>query len=596
MANGDDPGSGMSDRSSLFAQAATSLVTSGLRQALGSSPAEQSMPDSSWIGRLLAPYRQVLGDWVGMLPSVLKRVEQVVDPAAGRQLLFRARTPWDPKASNASSRKVAALPRAARALGLQPAEQLLYKFIAAAHERMDKDHVLLTQGLRERLSALPDDLKSDTARQALQALVQDERRLDLPRMLDELKHQVRANRASGFIRVRNALQWLLQSEGQDFGPGYALLEALTDILGENCLRELLRRRVLIKPPSLATADEKTFESLRTGFRHFGHELSDLLSVVGGGSAERPTLLVLDHGHDRHFELQADGSSQRTSPCAGFEVYGPHIGRDYRVRGQPVRLPMRIHDAAQGLATWTADKRAVQDLLDGCKPDSALDMRAWDVGANRTPVALYFIHHRDADVGPYFEVGLGAFVAPRRDPLSVGLTALGAILVSTREAMEVGQEVWGFDKEHVDAEHWDVRYRPDFLTCAVRVAGATLNLRLPRGGAMSSALPVLLYTRRPARSGGGQWHRSAMMRFASDESVRIAGAGVALSLTLDSAAADKDKPFAHSLLGALYGLGLIDPHDGAQKSNALHASWSEHVRAQLGPPSLVSLPEPDDRSA
>jgi len=127
------------------------------------------------------------------------------------------------------------------------------------------------------------------------------------------------------------------------------------------------------------------------------------------------------------------------------VYGEQEGLAYEVNGKAIRLPLRVVDASQALAAWSVDKRLVQEALPKV-PD--LDLRAWDTGANRTPVTLMFVHYKDGDLGPYYELGLGCFVAPRRDPLSVGVYMLDSILVSSRPAVDVGEVIWGYEKEYV----------------------------------------------------------------------------------------------------------------------------------------------------
>jgi hypothetical protein len=247
-----------------------------------------------------------------------------------------------------------------------------------------------------------------------------------------------------------------------------------------------------------------------------------------------------------------------------------------------------------MAIWSVDKRLVQHHLDPFPgqakrlpfpSEPKLEMRAWDTGANRTPVALFFVHYRDSDAGEYYELGLGCFVAPRKDPLSVGVYTMGSILVSTKEAQAIGAEIWGYEKEHVPHDKWTVEYRPTFLECRVDLKDATLSLRLPRGGMqMSSALPMLSYTRKSLGS-HNQWHRSVLTRFARGESVRTTGSGVELTLSVN-----KNAAFDHPLLKELYRIGLIGK-DG-QRPRALQAAWSEHVSAQLGPPMLVPLPGQD----
>ncbi|NRF70609.1 hypothetical protein HLB44_26755 [Aquincola sp. S2] len=561
----------MPDPAGMMAQAVASLTAAGLRQALGLPPdAQPEASGRSWIERMLAPYQQTLGALAGVMPRVLERVGQVVDSASGPQLLFRARSDADAKRNSRP---------------WSHAEQQFHRFIEMVGKT---DAPLMTTELLTRLQRIADARQFAAAKDALQTLTADERRTDLPRLLDELKHEVRADRMQGFVKVHEALQWLLQSKAKPLSAAYAMLEQLSDKLGERCLRELRRRGDLNELLSTAAADNAWLQPLSECFATFGHPLSKAVSVVRCGPPNRYELLVMDHGLDRWFEIrQGDGAAARPW-SGGGEVYGAEAGRDYLAGAQRYRLPLRDQDAAQGFATWSVDHRLVQESRECFSVDSGAEMRPLDMGGGRTPVALFFVHHRDTDAGEYYELGLGCFVAPRKDPLSMGVATLGSILVSTREGKEVGETIWGYRKEYV--EHWTVLYRPTHVECCVKLDHATLTLRLPRGGASSSAsaLPMLLYTRKPADS-SGQWHRSALMRFARGESVRSAGSGVELSLEVQDDYAHL--AFAHPLLGELYRLGLIDQL-GRRRSQALHAAWAENVSTQLGAPTPVPSPPPE----
>jgi len=597
MAEDDGKGSGEGGALRLFGQAASSLGNLGLWFLNASRPGgESSQP--GWAAALVEQYRQIFGDLSDLVRGILERVGQVADVSSGNRLLFRARAPWD-------------------ATNLSVAEQDLHDFVrhideilarrqhagsattspVVAQAQPDAPCVVVSVALYRRMKADPDtgSAMKDWQRYGdlLDALLDHEDRRDLPRLLEEVRHRVRADRVEGVRVLKESLAWLLAG-GDTTEKIYRLLDRLDDFLGERCAREYLRRRAIKSLLAVDESGDGWLQRLRICFASFGIRLGDQLSVLTAGTAPRRELVVLDHQHDRWFELRftRDARIERSE----WEVYGASEGLEYRTDNCEFRLPLRVQDASQGLAAWSVDKRPVQDMIDALPNAKRLDLRTWDTGANRTPLALMFVHYREGDVGSYYELGLACFVAPRRDPLSVGAYMLGTILVSSKRAHDVGKEIWGYDKVHVDEASWEVRYRRNYVYCSVALPGATVYLRVPRGGTvcMPSAVPILSYTHKPARASaadrhhpGGQWHRAVLTRFSPRDCVRSAGDGVFLQVGIG----DPGKAWRHPLLNTLRGVGLVDAQGHAHEA-PLHCAWTERMSAHLGPPVLVPLPGQD----
>lgn len=569
----------------LFGQAASALGNLGLRLgAAGQSGGART--EDAWIESLLDRYRQIFGDLSDLVRNVLQRVGQVADVSSGHRLLFRA-----PPADG----------------DLSEAERALHRFLKAIDALVSKQppvhphvrvQVIASKGLYK---ALRDD---DGIRHAmdnwqvygamLDALLDDDRRRDLPYMLEKLRSEVRADRVQGFNLVRTSLAWLHGDQHNHAGEIYRVLDLLADVLGERCMREILRRRAVKAMLSLKGGSDGWIRDLKACFATFGFSLSDRIGVLSVGSPELPMLIVMDHEHDRWFEIRAAGRRKPRQPWPGCDVYGEQEGLAYEVNGKDIRLPLRVVDASQALAAWSVDKRVVQEALPKV-PE--LDLRAWDTGANRTPVTLMFVHYKDGDLGQYYELGLGCFVAPRRDPLSVGVYMLESILVSVPRAVDVGEVIWGYEKEYVDPAHWTVHYRRDVLRCSVRLKGGTLHFEVPRGGGLSmpTAVPLLSYTRKPVRDPGppaerfesGEWHRAVLTRFAQRDSVRSGAEGVKLNVEVH----DAGKVWTHRLLHTLHTLGLVCTN-GEPGAEPQHCVWTERMSAQLGPPVLVPVPGRD----
>ncbi len=578
MADDGSRGSGEGGALRLFSQVAGSLGNLGLWLTHADRPSG-GRTQGDWAGALIDQYRQVFGDMADLVRGVLERVGQVADVSSGHRLLFRA---------------------AAQTSGavLSAEERALHAFVCKICQAAGSP-VSVSQALYQRLQeahGLPDVLRDGAGwGDILDALLNHEGRRNLPRLLEDLRHEVRADRVEGLRNVRAALGWLLPDAGNQAGAIYELLDRLDDVLGECCMRELLRRRAVKHLLAVQKEPDDWVQDLRSCFAGFGIALGDRLGVLAAGMQQaRPELVVLDAANDRWFEIRLQGKYGPSVPSC--EVYGATEGLAYRPPGRDFRLPLRVQDASQALAAWSVDKRPVQEILGALPGARRLDLRAWDTGANRTPLVLMFVHYREGDIGNYYELGLGCFVAPRRDPLSVGVYMLGTILVSSRRALDIGEAIWGYDKEHVVEKDWEVHYRRDFLHCAVRLPGAKLSLRVPRGGALClpSAVPLLSYTHKPVRAPGaggyfegGQWHRAVLTRFSPRDCVRGAGDGVNLGVKV----LDPDQAWRHPLLSKLHALGLVDAQ-GNLGQPALHCAWTEHMSAQLGPPVLVPIPDED----
>lgn len=587
-----------------FRQAAGSLVNLGLRYAMGMRPTDPSQQrDESWIGRLIGQYGQLFGEQSDKVRAVLERVGQFGDVVSGQRLLFRARArrlpeapPQDPNVKSPDARSVCKL---------SEAEQQLHAFVEIAQAQSEalpdgKPIALLSGDLIEALDKHPNIRKArkdpDEYEKYLDALLSDPERVHLPRVLESLRHEVRGDRNNGIRLVHDRLKWLLAAASGG-ATAYELLDAMSDVLGEAALREALR---LCAVPDYLRVDEDIADwrtALEQCLSTIGHTLSPYVSVLYSGSKMRREYIVLDHDSDQRFEIRqssVEGSADRDH---GWEIHGAQEGTRYTIElnadRETIRLPLRIQDATQGLATWSVDKQLVQEMLNPLGTRGRLAMRAWDTGGNRTPVALFFVHYKQSDLDDYFELGIGAFVAPRNDPLAVGIYPLGPILVSSERSEQAGRRIWGYDKIHVIEKNWKVRYRPGRLECDVQLGGATLCVRMPRGGIpWNSTAPLLSYTVKPV--GGldagleqAQWHRALLTRFATHESIRPSGDGFYAYVENPSKVGAEGGRLVKELLN----LGILHPASSLAV-HPLHIVWTEHVASQLSAPMLVAIPDQD----
>jgi hypothetical protein len=155
-----------------------------------------------------------------------------------------------------------------------------------------------------------------------------------------------------------------------------------------------------------------------------------------------------------------------------------------IQGHEVSLPVRVHDAAVGSATFTGDVDAIGRLL----PDGLVPF-VWRPG--RGVVVIAFVRYRSNYLGAYDEVavclaarraeeGVSPTVAGLRDPRARDVGAYIAHLpVSEAFSRDAGVGIWGYPKTLDDL---DLRFSD-------RVAGGRwsrdgqeiLRLRVPWGG-------------------------------------------------------------------------------------------------------------------
>ncbi len=581
-----------------------SLEASGERAlaefARNANPGSQPGSATDPIAQTFIQYRDALGDLAVALPQLAQRASLAWQAEPGMRLLFRAR----PGGID----------------GREEAEKKLHDAIEAL-----PIGAAITADVAEKVrSRYPGDLSG--ALDAIQTQLLDPRRRDLQTLIGQLQQAIRANRDEGLQLAHTKLGWLFPPDGQGtsgLSGGYALLDALEDAVGGDCLREVLRERARFEAfqatlvAAAATAAAATAaaaaaararapaeavapawkQSLTDCFRAFGFDLGAAVTVLPLSSAPRKEYVLLDHAHDRVFHIRqgVDASLAASGSKREFEVYGLREGITYFDKSQTQRptnvprlLPHRVQDASSGMAVWGVDRRDVQDLLNARQPAGDVKLFAWDMGASRTPLALFAVDYRQSDLGPYLELGIGCFVHPARDPLAVGMLVLENLPVSTDISSQVGNDIWGYPKEV--NKKMEVRYWLDRVEWSVVLAGGSkIEVTLPRGGTRSSArVPLLSYTRK-----FGRLHRTVLLRSGSGESLKVGGGGVKVNVTPPNW--NTTKASAGGLLGLLDLFSLVADGSGRRVRAPLYSAWTEHMSGELGAPSLVPLPpEVDER--
>jgi hypothetical protein len=244
---------------------------------------------------------------------------------------------------------------------------------------------------------------------------------------------------------------------------------------------------------------------------------------------------------------------------------PPAPRVYTVEGRPLILPVRVHDAAQGLVVYTLPAARANAVLAA----RGAPAHAMKVDRELAAVVVFGVRYRVSDLGSFEEMGLALLAAPDSDPWAIGLYLL-AHPVTGSFSREAGHVIWGYPKT---VETIDCAWEEHAVTWTLRRrAGgpAIVAVTFPRGGRGASvAVPLPTYTLLD-----GKLHRTVFTRTGLGERIRTGGEGVAL--TLGEAAADPADP----------GWGILDGLAAAGARPILSA-WTEHLSGEFGPPRLIA---------
>jgi hypothetical protein len=545
-----------------------SLVSRGPVQTQGEPPSA-----GGWINRLLENYRQYLGEMAGLLPLVAQRVSTDPASAAGELLLLQTELKGHRWIEDAAVGKD----------GGDPSEQA-------------RTRVYVTEGAMERLG-------QELTLSEIPALLSHHDKVQrLPKLLDELKYEVRRRGINTFAAVAPELRSMLDELNQD----QEKLNALPRLLGENVIDRIITEKLQKKLGEAQEIKFESFEQLRKQLEEQGIVLSNALSLV----ASMRHWLLFDHEKDRVYEIRlvkrwlepyrykwvptntvSFSKDALAIPDAPWlEVYGRQQPRRYTVsynqalepakagekrrkRTSDVLLPVRVLDASQGFALWSIDKRLVQEHLDNQRVQL---LKAWDIGANRTPLVLFMVDYREGDLGPYFELGLACFAAPRKDPLAVGMMVIHQLPVTSALACQAGREIWGYEK--VLSEDLRIEYPARKARCTLEHDGQELVFTLPRRGeGMSASVPMFSYTVK-----GRSWHRTLITRSGAGETIR-GGSGV--ELQVKGTPASPSSAATLSLFDDLRYFGLIDGQKGLAETPML-SGWTQSMSAQLETPVII----------
>jgi hypothetical protein len=257
--------------------------------------------------------------------------------------------------------------------------------------------------------------------------------------------------------------------------------------------------------------------------------------------------------------------------------GDIASKSYFVLDRPVLLPARVADASQGWALYFVSAERAQTYLD--KQTDAFTVV--DVGDKRTPVSVFGVDYRQADLGTYFEIGVVFIVRPRHDASAIPATLFMSLTVNQEFARTAAHTIWGNHKTL--AKDLAVQYtRTSAAFCIDANDSTALSVSFPRfGSARSTNIPCYTYSLKNDAGQKTRAHRTLFSRNGTGEGVQVRG-NVHLTLgdgTQKNCAchlkpAGAEKQACVCLI--LRDLGVSDQLPAAN-------GWSEHMSGTLEAP-------------
>ncbi len=314
-------------------------------------------------------------------------------------------------------------------------------------------------------------------------------------------------------------------------------------------------------------------SLEIGGRYVAKTLEDA-SVASRGTPASADFMGAFFKEARHYAtemalvpwlaLERFGDGLRSADQLGTpgETVYPDID------GHRVVLPVRVLDAAQGMALYAVSIEAVQTFL----TETGAPFRPVPLGRGRTGLSIFAVHHREGDLGSYDEIGVGLHVAPREDPLAVGLYIVD-FPVNASFPRLAGREIWGYAKSDATVDRALESTQATWRLTRPGAHQPVLTITFPRGGhGASTAIPLPTYTLRGAAP--TDIVRTVVTRTGRGERIRTHGRGVRLEL------GDAATNAADPIWKLLHRLGVAD-------SRPMIHAWTEHMAAEFGVP--MTLP-------
>lgn len=512
------------------------------------------------IDSVLSRYRGALGEMALHLPMVARRLVQAQEePPGSAQWLFRATLDSNRRKPVSKAGVVVASPM-----------PVLSDLDGLTPPRGESMRVLITAATRDRMEDVYGDAFAGKARKALPLVQENELLQSIPGLLDKLKY---AFRKDGVRSLPETLAELEELSKPYLPDAFDFVATFKTQFGEKCAHVFLTAHVVDQFARAWKLIPRGVDTqLRKAFGAAGIVLSNQITLIATGHGWS----ILDHETDRVFEARRQKVAPRRPADSYVDVYGPP-NCPYRctVQGKDLLLPVRVADASHGVAVWSVDKQLVQEHL---KSSGKHGLRAWDIGQNRSAVALFMTKHREGDLESYGELGLMCFVTPRKDPLAVGMIVVHPILATPGLGLTASNEIWAASKDPAELD-FETADRSATMKALDTAGRPLITVTMPRGGdGSSSNVPLFLYSYK-----GEILHRTIVTRSGTGESMRAGGVG----LSIDVSRAGQSL----SICKDLHAFGILDKN--SEPRRALFTAWSECVSAELPRPTPVYEREDDD---
>jgi hypothetical protein len=161
------------------------------------------------------------------------------------------------------------------------------------------------------------------------------------------------------------------------------------------------------------------------------------------------------------------------------------GRAYEIRGQVVRTPVRLRDAAAGAACFHVPVHVARRVVDQA-------FEPVNVGYGHTRLQIYFVHHRDSDLGACHNAGIAVWVRPARNPSAEPGHYFVVEAVDEMFSRDAARVIWGYPKVIAEVT---IQYYEEHAVGRLAMDGRhVFTLTVPRRGSDSSTdRPVVSYT-------------------------------------------------------------------------------------------------------
>jgi acetoacetate decarboxylase len=224
-------------------------------------------------------------------------------------------------------------------------------------------------------------------------------------------------------------------------------------------------------------------------------------------------------------------------------------REYEFQGRVVRFPVRLLQAADGRACFHVPVHLARRIIPA-------EFEPANFGYGNTRLELFFLHHKESDLGRYQHAGIVVWVRPAHRPSAEPGYYFALEGVDQTFTWEAGRAIWGYPKIMAEVS---IQYFEGTARGRIAVNGRNVfTLTVPRKGRdATSDVPIVTYTLLHDRP-----HQTVFLRSSEGELINYETKSVDLELG--------DHPLALELKA----MGIPRPPFFVQWSERMWGRWRE----------------------